>query len=80
MLPWDSDDESVGDMTRVSDALGGVHVANACNADTNHAKEEDDIDEMELLQLRNLVQQIKLQTVIGDNFMKGENKGNFKMG
>ena len=79
MLAWDSDDESVGDMTRVSDALGGVHHLHVANADTNHAKDgEDDIDEMELLQLRNLVQQIKLQTVIGDNFMKGENKGNLK--
>jgi len=70
MLQWDSDDESVGEMTRVSDVLGGF---------TDQANdEEDEIDEMELLQLRNLVQQIKLQTVIGDNFLRSEQKGPIK--
>jgi len=69
MLQWDSDDESAANMTRVSDALGDANYDDAKD-DVDH-----DIDEMELLQLRNLVQQIKLQTVIGDNFMKFENQG-----
>lgn len=66
MLQWDSDDESVGEMTRVSDALG--------DGAASYDRDDEEIDEMELLQLRNLVQQIKLQTVIGDNFTKFQNK------
>jgi len=93
MLQWDSDDESVGDMTRVSDALEEVvanydqkHARNYGNIvgdDSNYARDDsharddsdDDIDEMELLQLRSLVQQIKLQTVIGDNFKPVQYQG-----
>ena len=101
MLQWDSDDESVGDMTRVSDALEEVvanydrkhdrNYGNRVEDDSNHARDDrnlvgddsnharddsdDDIDEMELLQLRSLVQQIKLQTVVGDNPMPVEYQG-----
>merc|ERR1719186_1287112 len=61
-------------MTRVSDALGEV----VASYDQNHVRDDsdDDVDEMEVLQLRSLVQQIKLQTVISNNFIPVEYQGN----
>ena len=80
---WDEEDE--GNLTRVSEVMraggGGMPVIARGVADSSRStapgeveesETDSDIDEVELLQLRNLVQRIKLQTVVGAKFMKAE--------
>ena len=81
---WDDEDE--GNLTRVSEVMragggGGMPVSARGVADSSRgeapgeveeSETDSDIDEVELLQLRNLVQRIKLQTVVGAKFMQSE--------
>jgi len=68
-MMFDSDDESESQMTRLSEVVGG---AAGCGAAEEAESSDGEVGEVELLQLRNLVQQIKLQTVVGANFMRNE--------
>lgn len=80
MYPLDSGDESEHPMTRVSEVVEygdrrGIEEGRGGatrNVSELEGSSDDEIGEMELLQLRSLVQEIKLQTVVGKNFMKNE--------